>query len=175
GNDADNGRESGQGRSLHAYDRWRSEPDPPNDSEQDVGIGCRRGDRPLAVCANSSRRRPGSGKVAARDFSCDAKGRAFQGRRPGLFRALLDWAGGLPPRTWRNCGDPSKKEPTVHDLPRRDAVFHAPELSRFWNARWLRAELSGITRLHSLAGRYGTQILLRNSSRDTRDRAIATN
>src|SRR6476661_9427674 len=78
---------------------------------------------------------------------------------------LLDEAG-------RVCDHQQGTQPSFHHLPRRDAIFHAPELSRFWNARWLCAELSGISRLHPVASRYRTQILLRNSSRHTCDRAI---
>ena len=79
---------------------------------------------------------------------------------------LLDEAG-------RVCDHQQGTEPSFHDLPRRDAVFHAPELSRFWNACWLCAEPSGVARLHPVAGRYCAQILLRNSSRHTCHRAIA--
>src|SRR5262245_17417269 len=86
---------------------------------------------------------------------------------------MLDWPGGLLNEAWRVCHHQQGTQPSFHDLPRRDALFHAPELSRFWNARWLRAELSGITRLHSVTRRYGAQILLRNSSRHACHRAIA--
>ncbi len=41
--------------------RRRSKPDAPNDPEQNVGIGCRRGDWALALRTNPSRRRSGPG------------------------------------------------------------------------------------------------------------------
>ena len=51
----------GQVDYLRRSDRRRSKPDAPNDPEQNVGIGCRRGDRPLAFRANPSRRRACAG------------------------------------------------------------------------------------------------------------------
>ena len=60
-NDADARLGSGPGRLFARSDRRRSKPDAPNDPEQNVGIGCRRGDRPLAFRANSSRWRACTG------------------------------------------------------------------------------------------------------------------
>ena len=85
----------GQVDYLRRFDRRRSKPDAPNDPEQNVGIGCCRGDRPLAFRANSSRRRACAGKVAGRNFSGDAKRRSLQGRQTDISLAMLHRSVGL--------------------------------------------------------------------------------
>src|SRR5262249_54562841 len=73
----------------------------------------------------------------------------------------------------RICDYQQRAEPSFHDLSCRDAIFHATELSRFWNARRLRRRSPSIPRMHPIAGGRRAEILLRNSSRHGCDRAIA--
>src|SRR6266540_3303461 len=61
---------------------------------------------------------------------------------------------------------------SFHHLSCGDALFHAPELSRLRNARRARAELSSLTRLHSIAGGSGAQILLGDPNWNAGDGAI---
>ena len=63
-------------------------------------------------------------------------------------------------------------KPSFHHLSCGDALLHAPELSRLRNARRDRAELSSVTRMHSVARGSCPQILLRDPNRHACDGAI---
>ena len=65
-----------------------------------------------------------------------------------------------------------RTKPSFHHLPCGDALFHAPELSRLRNARRDRAELSSVTRMHSITRGSCPQVLLRDPNRNACDGAI---
>src|SRR5437762_7597329 len=86
---------------------------------------------------------------------------------------MFDWTARLLDENRRVRNHEQGTKSSVHSLPRRDALFHAPELSRLRNACWGCAELSSIARLHSIAGGSCSQILFRGPNWDACDGAIA--
>src|SRR5436309_2122957 len=86
---------------------------------------------------------------------------------------MFDWTARLLDENRRLRNHEQGAKSSVHPLPRRDALLHAPELSRLRNACWGGAELSSIARLHSIAGGSCSQILFRDSNWYACDGAIA--
>src|SRR6266496_2762231 len=85
---------------------------------------------------------------------------------------MFYWTARLLDEDRRICDYEQGAKPSFHHLSCGDALFHAPELSRLRNARRARAELSSLTRLHSIAGGSGAQILLGDPNWNAGDGAI---
>src|SRR6266540_1471898 len=86
---------------------------------------------------------------------------------------MFDWAPRLFHTQRRLRNHEQGTESSFHSLPRGDALLHAPELPRLWNARRDRAELSGLTWLHSTARGCRPQVFLGDPNWYAGNRAIA--
>ena len=85
---------------------------------------------------------------------------------------MFDWTARLLDEDRRICDYEQGTEPSFDHLLCGDALFHAVELSRLRNARRNGPELSGFTRLHSIARGSGAQILLRDPNWNVGDGTI---
>src|SRR6266511_6158377 len=85
---------------------------------------------------------------------------------------MFYWTARLLDEDRRICDYQQGAKPSFQHLSCGDALLHAPELSRLRNARRTRAELSSVTRMHSVARGSRPQILLRDPNRHACDGAI---